>query len=92
MIAKDKEVAAMKALQAVLIRGRTMAYAKDDYAKIVDLLDAPEYLAGMLYEQRDMTETFREMSFCSGKPATLRLFIFCPFFGRARAFRAWRTG
>ena len=42
-------MAAMKALQAVLIRGRTMAYAKDDQAKIADLLDRAEYLAGMLY-------------------------------------------
>ena len=60
MIAKDKEVAAMKALQAVLIRGRTMGYTKDDHAKIADLLDVAEYLAGMLYEQPDTTEIFRE--------------------------------
>lgn len=60
MIAKDKEAAAMKALQAVLIRGRTMAYAKDDHAKIADLLDTAEYLAGMFFEQEDMTKTFRE--------------------------------
>lgn len=60
MIAKDKEVAAIKALQSVLIRGRTMAYAKDDHTKTADLLDVAEYLAGMLYEQQDMTETFRE--------------------------------
>ena len=59
MIAKDKEVAAMKALQAVIIRGRAMAYAKDDHAKMADLLDRAEYLAGMFFEPDDMTETFR---------------------------------
>lgn len=60
MIAKDRETAAMKALQAVIIRGRAMAYAKDDHAKIADLLDVAEYLAGMFFEQEDMTKTFRE--------------------------------
>jgi hypothetical protein len=60
MIVTDKEVAAMKALQAVLIRGREMAYEKVEHTKIADLLDTAEYLAGMLYEQSDMTVTFRQ--------------------------------
>jgi len=49
----------MKALQAVLIRGRAMAYEKADHTKIADLMDRAEYLAGMLFEPQDMTETFR---------------------------------
>lgn len=34
MITKDKEAAAMKALQAVIIRGRAMACQKADHGKI----------------------------------------------------------
>lgn len=60
MIAKDKERAAMKALQSVVIRGRAMAYERADHGKIADLMDRAEYLAGMLYEERDMTTVFRE--------------------------------
>ena len=47
MIAKDKEVPAMKALQAVIIRGRAMAYEKADHSKLADLLDRAEYLAAI---------------------------------------------
>jgi hypothetical protein len=60
MIAKEKEMAAMKALQFVIIHGRAMAYEKADHSKIADLMDRAEYLAGMLYEERDMTTTFRK--------------------------------
>lgn len=60
MIAKDKEKAAMKALQAVIIRGRTMTYAKADHANIADLMDRAEYLSALLYDKEDMTATFRE--------------------------------
>ncbi len=59
MIAKDKEVPAMKALQAVIIRGRAMAYEKADHSKLADLLDRAEYLAALIYGPQDMTETFR---------------------------------
>lgn len=60
MITKSKEVAAVKALQDVIIRGRTMAYEKADHAKIADLLDTAEYLAALIYDKEDMTTTFRE--------------------------------
>jgi len=60
MITKNKDIAAVKALQDVIIRGRTMAYEKADYAQIADLLDAAEYLAALIYDKRDMTATFRE--------------------------------
>jgi hypothetical protein len=60
MITKSKEVAAIKALQNVIIRGRTMAYEKADHAKIADLLDVAEYLAALIYDREDMTATFRE--------------------------------
>lgn len=60
MIAKEKEVAAIKALQQVIIRGRAMGYEKADHAKIADLMDRAEYLAALLYDKEDMTATFRE--------------------------------
>jgi len=60
MIAEEKKVAAIKALQAVIIRGRTVAYEKADHAKIADLMDRAEYLAALLYDPRDMTVAFRE--------------------------------
>jgi hypothetical protein len=59
MIAKEKEVAALKALQHVIIRGRTIAYEKADHAKIADLMDRAEYLAALLYDKEDMTKAFR---------------------------------
>ena len=59
MIAKDKEVAAFKALQAVLVRGRTMAFHKEDYGKIENLLDRAEYLVGLIYRKEDITTMFR---------------------------------
>lgn len=60
MIAKNKEVAAVKALQDVIIRGRAMAYGKADHVQIADLLDTAEYLAGLIYDKADMTIVFRE--------------------------------
>jgi hypothetical protein len=60
MIAKSKEIAAIKALQNVLIRGRTMAYEKAEHAKIADLLDTAEYLAALIHDKEDMTTAFRE--------------------------------
>ncbi len=59
MIRKEKEVAAIKALQEVIIRGRTMAYEKADHAKIAELMDRAEYLAALLYDKEDMTAPFR---------------------------------
>jgi hypothetical protein len=60
MITKDKEFAALKALQDVIIRARTMAYEKADHANIADLLDTAEYLAALIYDKEDMTTTFRQ--------------------------------
>lgn len=60
MIDKNREVAALKALQNVIIRGRTMAYEKADHAQIADLLDTAEYLAALIYDREDMTTAFRE--------------------------------
>lgn len=59
MIAKDKEIAALKALQAVLVRGRAMAFRGEDHRKIENLLDRAEYLVGLLYQPEDATATFR---------------------------------
>jgi hypothetical protein len=59
MIAKEKEVTAIKALQQVIIRGRTMACEKAEHARIADLMDRAEYLVALLYDKEDMTATFR---------------------------------
>lgn len=37
-----------------------MAYEKVDHGQIADLLDAAEYLAGLIYDKEDMTTVFRE--------------------------------
>ena len=60
MIAKGKEIAAFKALQAVLVQGRTMAYHKENHSRIENLLDRAEYLVALIYDHEDMTATFRE--------------------------------
>jgi hypothetical protein len=59
LIAKDKETAALKALQAVLVRGRAMAFHKEDHSKLENLLDRAEYLVALIYRSEDMTATFR---------------------------------
>jgi hypothetical protein len=59
VIAKTKEVAAYKALQQLIICGRTMAHEGADHSAIADLMDTTEYLAAMLYDPRDMTAAFR---------------------------------
>jgi hypothetical protein len=59
MIEKIKEQRAVKALQAIIIRGRSMAYEKLDHKKIADLLDDAEYLAGLICEEEDRTNAFR---------------------------------
>lgn len=60
MITPNKLTNALHALQDVIIRGRTMAYEKADHGQIADLLDTAEYLAGLIYEKKDMTTAFRE--------------------------------
>ena len=58
MIVKEKEIAAIKALQSVIVRGRAMAYEKANHRSIADLLDRAEYLAAMLYNPNDMKDSF----------------------------------
>lgn len=60
MIAKEKEPAALRALQAVLVRGKAMAFHEEDHRKIENLLDRAEHLVDLLYQREDMTATFRE--------------------------------
>ncbi|MES2949847.1 MAG: hypothetical protein V4858_14995 [Pseudomonadota bacterium] len=60
MIVKSKEIAALKALQAVLVRARAMASQKEEYRDIANLMDTAEYLVALIYDNRDMTSTFRE--------------------------------
>ena len=59
MIAKEREVAAVKALQAIMIRARTMALEKADHGTIADMMDRAEYMAALIYDPKDMTATFR---------------------------------
>ena len=59
MVVKERQMAAIRALQAVIIRARTMALEKEDHGKIADLMDRAEYLMALLHDERDMTTTFR---------------------------------
>jgi hypothetical protein len=58
MIRPEKHTQALKALQSILIWSRWMAYRKDDHAAIADILDWAEYLAGLVAEEKDRTETY----------------------------------
>lgn len=59
MIRQTRETATLKALQAVVIKARSMAYEGVSHRRIADLLDRTEYLVALIYDERDMTEAFR---------------------------------
>lgn len=58
MIKKHKQESALKALQAVIIRARTMSYENEDHRKIADILDGAEYLTALIYNKEDQTDAF----------------------------------
>jgi hypothetical protein len=58
MIRAEKYPQALAALQQVIVRARFMAVQAEHSAKVVDLLDAAEYLPQLIAEAEDRTETF----------------------------------
>lgn len=60
MVAPEKINSALKAIQHLVILARKMAYDKEDHARIAALLDGTEYLPGLMLEEEDRTEAFRE--------------------------------
>ncbi len=58
MIRPDKLEQAIRAIQQVIIRGRTMAYEAEPHKRIANLLDDAEYLPGLILIPEDRTEAF----------------------------------
>ena len=58
MVRLEKQTQAFKSLQSLLIWTRWLAYQKEDFNAIADIMDWAEYLAGMLAEEEDRTETY----------------------------------
>lgn len=58
MIRPDKLEQAIRAVQQVIIRGRTMAYEAESHRRIASLLDDAEYLPGLILAPEDRTEAF----------------------------------
>lgn len=59
MIKPEKLSNALYALQAVLIKARSMAYSGAPGQQIADLLDAAEMLPRLIANETDETENFR---------------------------------
>lgn len=58
MIRSDKHVAALSALQQVIIRARFLAAKEEQMAKVVGLLDAAEELPRLIADEEDRTTEF----------------------------------
>lgn len=58
MIAPEKHKQALKAIQAIIVHARFLAYTKADYAKIADILDCGEILPTLLFTADDETKKF----------------------------------
>ncbi len=58
MVENEKLVPALKALQGVLIRARSMAYDKEDHALIAEILDYAEELPALIACEEDKTNEF----------------------------------
>ncbi len=60
MIDADELGVALYALQGVLVKARNMAYKKEDYSKIAELLDYAEELPWLLASDDNRTKEFKE--------------------------------
>ena len=58
VIKKEKEKIALRIIQLLAIKGRTMAYEKEDYNHLAKLMDDLEYLPALMLEEKDRTKTF----------------------------------
>lgn len=59
MMIEGKASAALRALQGLLIRARTMAHEGARHDQLADILDGAEYLTALLYDEKDQTIAFR---------------------------------
>ena len=59
MIDPKKQKHALLAIQYILVRARKMAYDGDPHSDIADVLDAVEYLPGLMCRDEDCTVEFR---------------------------------
>ena len=58
MIRAEKYPQALAALQQVIVRARFLVTQAEHSAKVVDLLDAAEYLPQLIAEAEDRTEAY----------------------------------
>jgi hypothetical protein len=61
LISAEKYQQALRALHAVLIEGRAMAYDGEAQERIASALDWAEYLVRLIAEIEDRTREFREV-------------------------------
>jgi len=60
MIKSNKSANGLRALQAIMIEARTLAYEERDFSLIAKLMDGAEYLAALMLETGDRTTEFRD--------------------------------
>ncbi len=61
MVKPEKAKHALHALQAVIIRARSMAYDLGNAQELAELLDDAEYLPDLLAREEDETENYRRI-------------------------------
>jgi hypothetical protein len=61
MIRPEKLAASLYALNGLLVSARTMAYKKEDHARVAELLDTAEILPMLIRDKEDKTDFFRSM-------------------------------
>lgn len=60
MLKRNKERAALKAMNAVLVIARKMAFERVDHQTLAGVLDVAELLPMLILEEEGRSETFRE--------------------------------
>jgi hypothetical protein len=61
MVRAEKLHKALYAINGILVIARLMAYEKDSYERIAEILDVAELLPMLLRDSKDNTEFFRQM-------------------------------
>ena len=61
MISQERSRNALLAIQYILVRVRKMAYDHAPYDEIATILDAAEYLPGLMCQVEDCTNEFRSV-------------------------------
>ena len=58
MIAPEKHKQALKAIQNIMIHARFLAYMRDDYTKISEILDYGEILPTLFFQRKMIQRNF----------------------------------